>query len=94
MATIVVTHTLNAEHWVKSWSETGPSSRRDMFKGASVSSIRMFQSPENPSHTGLILEVEDLEKFFVFSADPASVEKMAEHDIDFDSVRILTELDL
>lgn len=94
MATILVSHTLNSEHWIHSWSDDGPGSRRDMFREAGVTSIRMFQSPATPDHTGLLLEVEDLGRFLAFSADPASVEKMAEHDIDFDSVRILVELNL
>ena len=94
MPALVVSHTLNSDHWLQSWTESGPDSRREMFKGAGVTSVRLFQSPQEPSHTGLILEVEDMERFFAFSADEASVQKMAEHDIDFESVRILTEIDM
>ena len=90
-ATFSVMHEVkDAEHWLAAWQ--GEGSRHEMFAEHGVDSVRVFQSPDNPNLTGLVVEVADMEAFqaLLTSAEGAAA-KEADGVID-KTMRVLAEV--
>lgn len=67
--TLVVTHEVkDGDHWLAAWQ--GEDSRHAMFAPHGVSSVRTFQSAEDPKYTGVVVEVTDMEAFEAFLSSP------------------------
>ena len=57
-STLIFTHEVkDADHWLAAWS--GESSRREMFAPHGVTNARVFQNPDKPNMTGLLLQVDN-----------------------------------
>jgi len=67
--TLVISHEVkDGDHWLAAWQ--GEDSRHAMFAEHGAPSVRTFQSAENPKHTGVVVEVTDMEAFEAFMSTP------------------------
>ena len=56
---IAITHDVkDGDHWLAAWQ--GEESRRDLFAQHGVANVRVFQNPEKPNQTGLLIDVMDM----------------------------------
>lgn len=90
-ATLIGTHEVeDAANWLAAWQ--GEDSRHGLFAQHGVSSVRVFQSQENPNLTGLVINVADMDAFQEFmESDEVQAAKAADGVKD-DTLRILAEV--
>ena len=92
MATVIAVHEVeDAKRWLNAW-KPGPGSRREEFRKHGAPRVRVFQSPDDPRLTGLIIEVEDLKAFQSFLASPEAVKAEAEDGVKAKTLKILNEV--
>jgi ketosteroid isomerase-like protein len=90
--TLAIAHQVgDPERWLAAWQ--GPDSRRALFAEHGVAQVRVFQSPENPNLTGLLVDVTDMEAFHTFLDSEAGRAAAAEDTVDFDTIQFLSEVD-
>jgi len=91
VTTFVFTHTVeDADHWLAAWQ--GENSRRDFFAPHGVANMRVFQSPDDPNLTGLIVDVTDVDEFQAFVASPDVVAAKAEDGVKDKGMQFLAEV--
>ncbi len=89
--TLAITHEVeDADRWLAAWqSESG---RHELFAEHGASSVRVFQSPENPNLTGLLIDVEDMEAFQALLASDAGMNAKAEDGVKDATMSVLAEI--
>lgn len=90
MITAIVFHEVNdGKVWADAWKK-GPGSRQEMFEKIGVTA-RNFRDPENHNNTGLILEVEDMDRFKALLASGEGKKAMADDGLKVETMRMLVE---
>ena len=90
MTTAIVYHeVIDGSVWEKAWKK-GPGSRHEMFGKIGVKA-RNFRDPQDHHHTGLILDIADLETFQALLASPEGQKAMKEDGLKVDTMRFLIE---
>lgn len=70
MQTVIATHEVeDATRWLAAWKQ-GAGSRHSTFRAHAAPRVRVFQDPENPKMTELLIEVEDMKAFQEFMQSP------------------------
>jgi ketosteroid isomerase-like protein len=89
--TFVITHDVeDTDHWLAAWR--GEDGRSDMFKRHGVANVRVFQNPDMPNQTGLVIDVADMAAFeAMLSSDEGAAAKAEDGVIDT-SMRVYTEV--
>ena len=86
MATIMAHHSVkDKDHWLAS------PKRAEVMGPLGVSNIRTFVDPQNPTHVGLIADVEDVDALMAAMSSPAFAEAMSHDGVVPDSVVFLFE---
>lgn len=89
--TLIATHEVeDAARWLAAWQ--GEGSRHEQFAQHGAPHVRVFQSPENPNFTGLLIEVEDIEAFQAFLESPEGSAAKAEDGVKDATLRIVAEV--
>jgi ketosteroid isomerase-like protein len=90
--TLVITHEVeDSDRWLAAWQ--GENSRRELFAEHGAPSVRVFQSPENPNLTGLLIEVEDMEALQALLSSDAGKDAKAEDGVKDATMRVLAEVE-
>ena len=90
MTTLIAYHEVaDGAVWAKAWQQ-GPGSRHEMFAKIGVKT-RTFRDPENPSRTGVLMEVPDMDAFQTFMASDEAKKAMEEDGLKVETLRILAE---
>lgn len=87
----VVHEVEDAEHWMAAWR--GVQSRASTFKANGARSVRVFQSPQNPNLTGLLVEISDMTAFQAFLASEEGKAAKAEDGVKDETMRVLMEVE-
>lgn len=86
MPTIMAHHDVkDKDHWLAS------PKRAEVMGPLGVSNIRTFVDPQNPTHVGLIADVEDVDALMAAMGSPAFAEAMSYDGVVPDSVVFLLE---
>lgn len=80
--TIAITHDVkDGDHWLAAWQ--GDDSRHGLFAEHGVANVRVFQNPENPDQTGLLVDVMDMAAFqAMLNSDEGAAAKAEDGVID------------
>ena len=90
--TLAITHEVeDADRWLAAWQ--GEDSRHELFAEHGAPSVRVFQSPENPNLTGLLIEVEDMEALQALLASDAGKQAKAEDGVKDATMKVLAEVE-
>ena len=90
MTTLIAYHEVqDGQHWANAF-KAGPGSRHETFASIGVTA-RTFRDPANPHHCGLLMEVEDMDRFQAFMASDDAQKAMAEDGLKVETLRVLTE---
>jgi ketosteroid isomerase-like protein len=90
--TLVVTHDVeDADHWLEAWQ--GEDSRRGMFAEHGAPHVRVFQSPDEPNQTGLLIDVIDMAAFEAMLSSAEGAAAKAEDGVVDSSMRVYVEMD-
>lgn len=88
--TMIITHQVkDGEKWLAAFKP--PVNRQEMFLQNGVSSVRNFQSPDDPNQTGLLLEIVDMDAFNALMAAPETVVAKAEDGVKDATMRVFNE---
>lgn len=79
----------DADVWMAAWMASD--ARREQFAANGIASVRVFQDPENPARTGLLLDVTDMGAFEAFLGSEAGVAAAAEDTVKMDTLLMLQE---
>jgi ketosteroid isomerase-like protein len=89
--TLVVTHDVeDADHWLAAWQ--GEDGREAMFAEHGVADVRVFQNPDDPNQTGLVIDVEDLRAFEAMLSSDEGAAAKAEDGVVDKSIRVYMEV--
>lgn len=77
--------------WRAAWAGAG--GRRELFAEHGVPGVQVFQSPDDPRLTGLLLHVEDMDAFEALLASPEGRAAAKEDGVRMDTLRMLVNLD-
>jgi uncharacterized protein (TIGR02246 family) len=89
--TLAITHEVkDAEHWFAAWQ--GEGSRHELFAQHVAPRVRTFQDPDNPSVTGLVIDVVDMAAFQTFTTSPASESAKAENGVKDATLSVFAEV--
>jgi len=92
MKTVIAVHEVeDSKRWLKAW-KPGPGSRHEDFRRHGAPRVRVFQSPDDPHFTGLLIEVEDLEAFKSFLDSPEGSKAKAADGVKSKTMKILNEV--
>ena len=80
----------DAEVWLDAW--VGSGNRKETFAQNGAPNVRVFQSPENPNHVGLVAEISDMDAFMAWVTSPASEAAKAEDGVIDSTLRFMTEV--
>ena len=90
METVVVFHEVeDGQRWANAWQK-GQGSRHEMFARAGVTA-RTFRDPNNPSSTGLLLEVSDMDRWLALLESDEGKQAIAEDGLKVETMRMLRE---
>ncbi|MGB3563534.1 MAG: DUF4440 domain-containing protein [Thermoanaerobaculia bacterium] len=90
--TLAITHEVaDPERWLAAWQ--GPESRHALFAEHGAPHVRVFQSPDNPNLTGLLVDVADMEAFQAMLASPEGEAAAVEDTVDFATLRVLSAVE-
>ena len=90
MTTLFGFHELeDGQHWANAFKD-GTGSRREMFASLGIT-VRTFRDPETPNICGLLMEVEDMDKFQEFMASEDAQKAMSEDGLKVGTLRVLAE---
>lgn len=85
--TLVISHDVkDPEVWLAAWR--GEDSRHALFAQHGAPSIRTIQSTEDPKHTGVVIEVTDMEAFEAFMSTPEVEAAKAEDGVLNSTMRV------
>lgn len=88
---LIATHEVeDAARWLAAWQ--GEDGRRQQFARHGAPRVRVFQSPDNPNLTGLLIDVEDMEAFRAFLESPEGTAAKAEDGVKDATLRIVAEV--
>ena len=91
VTTLLSTHMVaDGEHWLAAWR--GENSRRDQFAEHGVAKVRVFQSPDDPNLTGLIIDVADMDEFQAYLGGEEGVKAKAEDGVKDATLQLLAEV--
>jgi ketosteroid isomerase-like protein len=76
--------------WLAAWQ--GENSRRDQFAQHGVANVRVFQSPEDPNLTGVLIDVADMDEFQAYLGGEEGVAAKAEDGVKDATLRMLAEV--
>jgi ketosteroid isomerase-like protein len=89
---LVGTHEVkDAAVWLAAWN--GPDSRRAEFAAHGAPGVRVFQSPDNPNLTGLVIQVEDMDALTAWLQSEEGTKAKAEDGVIESTLRLLTEVE-
>jgi ketosteroid isomerase-like protein len=89
--TVAVTHDVkDGDHWLAAWQ--GEDSRHDLFKQHGVANVRVFQNPESPNQTGLLIAVADMAAFEAMLSSDEGAAAKAEDGVKEKSMRTYVEV--
>ena len=92
MPTIIATHEVeDATRWLAAWKK-GAGSRHDTFRAHGAPQVRVFQDPENPKVTGLLIEVEDMKAFQEFMQSSEVERAKAADGVKSETLKLLAEV--
>lgn len=92
MVTVMAFHKVeDSRRWLQAW-KPGPGSRREDFRRHGAPSVRVFQSPDDPNETGLIIDVEDFKAFKSFLDSPEGSKAKAADGVKSETMKILSEV--
>ena len=75
--------------WANAWKK-GPGSRHEMFAKVGVK-CRSFRDPDNPSSTGILAEIPDMEAFQKLLQSDEGKKAMQEDGLKVETMRVLVE---
>lgn len=88
---LIGTHMVeDGDHWLAAWS--GENSRHADFAQNGAPSVRVFQSPDNPNLTGLLIDVADMDEFQTWLEGEAGAAAKAEDGVRDETLQILAEI--
>jgi ketosteroid isomerase-like protein len=88
---LMITHNVaDADHWLAAWR--GPDSRHGMFAQHGAPSVRVFQSLQDPSLTGLLIGVTDMDALQAMLESPEAAAAKAEDGVIDASLQVFTEV--
>ncbi|MDH3745856.1 MAG: DUF4440 domain-containing protein [Acidobacteriota bacterium] len=91
-ATLMGTHEVeDAAKWLAAWQ--GEDSRRALFAEHGAPHVSVFQSPDNPNLTGLLIQVSDMEALQALLDSEEGRAAAAEDGVKFDTLRLLAAVD-
>jgi len=89
--TIAITHDVtDGDHWLAAWQ--GEDSRHGLFSEHGVANVRVFQNPEKPNQTGLVIDVTDMAAFQAMLASEEGATAKAEDGVIDKSMRVYMEV--
>lgn len=80
----------DAAVWLAAWEAGGV--RHQQFAENGAPSVRVFQNPESPNHTGVIIDVTDMEAFQAYLASDIGVAAKAEDGVKEETLSLLVEV--
>ena len=80
----------DGDTWLAAWS--GENSRRVDFAQNGAPNVRVFQSPDDPNLTGVLIDVADMDKFQAWLNGEAGTAAKAEDGVKDETIRILAEV--
>jgi hypothetical protein len=87
---LMITHEVDdVERWLSAWR--GEDSRHDLFKANGAKHVHTFRSADNPSLTGLVVAVEDLDALNAMLGSEEGMAAAAEDGVRQDTLTVLTE---
>ncbi len=91
LTTVLITHEVkDAAHWLAAFQ--GPDNRKEYFARYGVANVRVFQNPDNPNSTALLVDVADMEAFQAFVNSPEAGASKAEDGVIDATLRSLVEV--
>ena len=88
---LIGTHMVeDGDHWLAAWS--GEDSRHADFARNGAPGVRVFQSPDNPNLTGLLVDVADMDKFQAYLEGEEGTAAKAEDGVKDETLQLLFEV--
>lgn len=88
---LIGTHRVeDADRWLSAWQ--APDGRRAEFAQNGAPSVRVFQSPQDPNLTGVIIEVDDLDALMAWLGSEEGAKAKAEDGVIDSTVQLLMEV--
>lgn len=89
---LIGTHKVaDPKRWLAAWQR--PDGRRADFAAHGAPGVRVFQSPQDPNLTGLVVEVADMEALNAWLASEDGARAKAEDGVIDETLQILTEVE-
>ena len=89
--TIAITHDVrDGAHWLAAWQ--GEDSRRGLFAQHGAPNVRVFQNPESPNQTGLLVDVADMAAFEALLNSEEGAAAKAEDGVIDKGMRVYAEV--
>jgi len=79
----------DGQHWANAFKD-GTGSRREMFASLGIT-VRTFRDPETPNIRGLLMDLENMDKFQEFMVSEDVQKAMSEDRLKVETVRVLAE---
>jgi ketosteroid isomerase-like protein len=90
--TVVATHDVkDGDHWLAAWQ--GENSRHGLFAEHGVANVRVFQNPEQPNQTGLVIDVTDMAAFQAMLASEVGTTAKAEDGVIDKTLKFYAEVE-
>ena len=90
MTHLVIMHEVeDVDHWLAAWR--GEDSRHALFKAHGAEHVHVVKSGENPNVTGLVVAVEDMDKFMAMLESEEGQAAATEDGVKLDTMTILEE---
>lgn len=90
-ATMTIVHEVDdPDTWLAAWRGE---QRRAQFRANGAAHVHVFQDPDNPNRTGLVVSLADADAFEAFLASDEARAAASEDTVNFDSLRVYREVD-
>lgn len=80
----------DADVWLDAW--VGSGNRKEIFAQNGAPNVRVFQSPENANHVGLVAEISDMDAFMAWMNSPEAQTAKTEDGVIDSTLRFMTEV--
>jgi ketosteroid isomerase-like protein len=80
----------DADVWLDAWIGSG--NRKEIFAQNGAPNVRVFQSPENANHVGLVAEISDMDAFMAWMSSPEAQTAKTEDGVIDSTLRFMTEV--